>query len=288
MLVIDDDAAFLAELGEALESLDYTVRTADSGRAGLRQIAENAEIGVVLCDVRLPDIDGTELTAEILARFAGNRPLVLVLMSGHADLDLAVDALRLGVDDFIAKPLRYQEIARCMRAALRVWGLRRTSVHRNLGVPIQSEQSALFGSDQGNDESESLLIEGGGKAIERLESPGPSVVEIVNGLLLINRERDRLLETGLFGDPAWDIVLELTRARLSGEAVPVSSACTASNAPLSTSLRWIRNMHKTGILRRWNDPRDKRRDLVELSDEFYARMLELFESVRQKRLSPLP
>ena len=288
VLVIDDDPDFLAELSEALESLDYPVRLAISGREGLRQIAENDAIGIVLCDVRLPDIDGTELVAELVARFVASRPLVLVLMSGHTDLELALNALRLGVDDFVQKPLRYQEIARCMRSALRTWRMRQASVQSYPVASLQSDQQALFGAERGGAENEALLIEWHDKTFEHSESQNLSVVEMFNGLLLINRERDRLLEKGLFGDPAWDIVLELTRARLRGEAIPVSSACTASNAPLTTSLRWIRNMHKAGILRRWNDPRDKRRDLIELSDEFYARMLELFESVRQKRRNPLP
>lgn len=282
VLLIDDDEAFLAELAEALQSLDYCTQVASCAREGLRKMAEHPEIAVVLCDVRLPDIEGTDLISEITARYATSRPLVLVLMSGHADYDLALNALRLGVDDFIAKPLRIDEIARCMRAARRTWRLRKEALRHHLANwPDTHDLSLLAPVWDLHAPAEQLVLPPGES--ESLAALGDGVGEIVDGLLLINRERDRLLDQGMFGDPAWDIVLELTRAKLLGEALPVSSACTASNAPLTTSLRWIRNMHKAGMLRRWNDPRDKRRDLIELSDEFFAKMVELFESVRQKR-----
>ena len=282
VLLIDDDEAFLTELSEALESLDYPVLGATSARQGLRQIADHQDIGIVLCDVRLPDIDGTDLMVEIEARYAASRPLVLVLMSGHADYELALNALRLGVDDFIAKPLRFQEIARCMRSARKTWSLRKAAIRRHLGAVSEESERSLLGQVWNIADSDDPRVSLSSGKLEGYALGSTSINELVDGLRLINRERDRLLDHGMFGDPAWDIVLELTRAKLRGEAIPVSSACTASNAPLTTSLRWIRNMHKSGLLRRWNDPRDKRRDLIELSDDFYARMLDLFESVRQK------
>lgn len=283
VLLIDDDEAFLAELREALESLDYVALTANCARDGLRQITKHQDIGIVLCDVRLPDINGTELMAEITARLGGTRPLVLVLMSGHADYELALNALRLGVDDFIAKPLRYHEIARCMRSARKTWSVRKSALRQHLAAVADSAERSLLAPVWGASSADQPAA-GSSGLVDHIDRPGSTVHEIVDGLLLINRERDRLLEDGIFGDPAWDIVLELTRAKLRGEAIPVSSACTASNAPLTTSLRWIRNMHKAGILRRWNDPRDKRRDLIELSDDFYGKILDLFESVRQKSM----
>lgn len=282
VLLIDDDEAFLSELSETLDSLDYRTVVAACARDGLRKMADNPEIGIVLCDMRLPDIEGTELIAEMMARFAPSRPLVLILMSGYADYELALNALRLGVDDFVAKPLRINEIARCMRRARKTWSLRKEALRHhlaNLSDPLDRSLLAPVWDPKPLHEPLVLAVD----QDQPTPATGSGVSAIVDGLLLINRERDRLLDQGMFGDPAWDIVLELMRAKLRGEALPVSSACTASNAPLTTSLRWIRNMHKSGMLRRWNDPRDKRRDLIELSDEFFAKMVELFESVRQKR-----
>ena len=232
VLLIDDDEAFLAELSEALESLDYRSLAASSAREGLRKMADHPEIGVVLCDMRLPDIEGTDLISEISARYATNRPLVLVLMSGYADYELALNALRLGVDDFIAKPLRINEIARCMRAARRTWRLRKDALRHHLANFADPHGRSLLAPVWDLRAPAEQLVLAPGES-EALASLGSGVSEIVDGLLLINRERDRLLDQGMFGDPAWDIVLELTRAKLRGEAVPVSSACTASNAPLT-------------------------------------------------------
>jgi hypothetical protein len=91
--------------------------------------------------------------------------------------------------------------------------------------------------------------------------------------------RGRYFPGELFADPAWDILLDLTRAALERQQVSVSSVCIAASVPMSTALRWVRQMTEAGLLRRWTDPKDRRRDLIALTDETAAHMRNYLSSV---------
>lgn len=69
-----------------------------------------------------------------------------------------------------------------------------------------------------------------------------------------------------FGEPGWDILLDLFIAGREGRLTPVSSACIAAAVPATTGLRWIAHMEDRGLIARHEDPRDKRRSLLELTD----------------------
>ena len=84
--------------------------------------------------------------------------------------------------------------------------------------------------------------------------------------------RDRLFPNGLVSDPAWDMLLDLTHARLSGKRVSISSLCIASRVPATTALRRIGDLVDAGLAARIRDERDGRRVFVELTDEGLARM----------------
>lgn len=72
-------------------------------------------------------------------------------------------------------------------------------------------------------------------------------------------------ETDLFGEPAWDILLDLYIAHVEGKPVSVSSACIGSAAPSTTGLRWLGILAENDLLVRECDPKDQRRVLVRLS-----------------------
>ncbi len=101
MFVIDDQAAIRQALGEMLRVFGYSVRTFESADAFLAAL-EGGETGCIVADVRMPGIDGIELVRE-LARRASALPVVLI--SGHADVPMAVAAIKAGAEDFIEKPI---------------------------------------------------------------------------------------------------------------------------------------------------------------------------------------
>jgi two-component system response regulator FixJ len=99
--VIDDQDAVRQALGEMLRVFGYSVRTFESADGFLAAL-EGGETGCVVADVRMPGMDGIELVRELARR---HNALPVVLISGHADVPMAVAAIKAGAEDFIEKPV---------------------------------------------------------------------------------------------------------------------------------------------------------------------------------------
>lgn len=108
--------------------------------------------------------------------------------------------------------------------------------------------------------------------------PEPVTAASVRRLIKQRRDRDKFLPAMLFADPAWDMLLDLTAARLESVDVPVSSLCIAAAVPTTTALRWIRTLTEAGLFQRRNDPGDARRNFVTLTDRAAQAM---FDWLRQ-------
>jgi len=107
----------------------------------------------------------------------------------------------------------------------------------------------------------------------------PIWVELARQTYDDRRRRTKIFRTeDLFGEPAWDILLDLFVAAKERRRVSVTSACIGSAVPSTTALRWISILEKQGLLVREADPGDARRVYVKLSARGYAAMLEYFAS----------
>jgi hypothetical protein len=96
--------------------------------------------------------------------------------------------------------------------------------------------------------------------------------QLVRRLIRLRRDRDRHFPAEIFADPAWDMLLDLTAARMEGVDVAVSSLCVAAAVPTTTALRWIRTLTEAGLLERRTDAGDARRSFVILSDTAHLAM----------------
>ena len=101
----------------------------------------------------------------------------------------------------------------------------------------------------------------------------PVDAALVRRILRLRRERDRYFPAEVFADPAWDMLLDLTAARLEGRTVPVSSLCIAAAVPTTTALRWIRSLTEAGLFERQVDPSDGRRTHINLSADAASAMM---------------
>lgn len=100
-----------------------------------------------------------------------------------------------------------------------------------------------------------------------------SLLALARKLYALRRKRAAIFgHADLFGEPAWDILLDLYIAHGEGKPVSVSSACIGSAAPSTTGLRWLGVLVDVGLVLREHDPADQRRVLVRLSDEGKAAM----------------
>lgn len=106
ILIVDDDEALRESLELILSAEGYSVRCADCGDSALK-IIENSPVDVVLCDLRMPGIDGFDLMPQI-ARLLPDVPIIL--MSAHGTQDLAIEAIQRGAYDYLAKPFQPDEI----------------------------------------------------------------------------------------------------------------------------------------------------------------------------------
>lgn len=103
--------------------------------------------------------------------------------------------------------------------------------------------------------------------------------ELARDAYAIRRRRAVIFDNDeLFGEPAWDILLDLYVANAEQKSVSVSSACIGSAAPPTTGLRWLGVLSEQGLILREHDPEDQRRVLVRLTEKGLSAMDEYFES----------
>jgi signal transduction histidine kinase len=130
VLVVDDDQALAENIAEIIESLGLDVDIVGSGAAALAKTKER-QYGLVLADVRLPDVEGTSLVEPIRAQSPHTE---VVLITGDATVDSAVAAVRLGAFAYVLKPFSPVELLETARRALQTVGhsLERERLQREL------------------------------------------------------------------------------------------------------------------------------------------------------------
>ncbi len=133
ILLVDDDEPFRRVLGGELERLGFRVIPAPSGAAAIAKIPE-VQPDVVLLDLRLPDLDGV----EVLKRIRDVSPATEVIMlTGHGSIDTAIESIRIGSFDYVAKPCPLDELEVRIQRALERRALKRrtTLLERGLTPP---------------------------------------------------------------------------------------------------------------------------------------------------------
>ncbi|HRH70385.1 MAG TPA: sigma-54 dependent transcriptional regulator [Flavobacteriales bacterium] len=114
ILIIDDEKAIRNALRDILEHEKHTVDEAEDGAAGLEK-AKKGGYDVILCDIKMPKMDGLEFLQKLMAH---NDEVPVVMISGHGTIDTAVEALKKGAFDFIEKPPNISRILVSVRNAL--------------------------------------------------------------------------------------------------------------------------------------------------------------------------
>jgi two-component system response regulator AtoC len=113
ILIVDDDDALRESLQLVLAADGYDVGVAQDGPAALLQV-EASPIDVILCDLRMPGVDGLELIPQLLHRAPGS---TVILMSAYGTAELAIEAMQLGAYDYLAKPFEPSEVLLTIRKA---------------------------------------------------------------------------------------------------------------------------------------------------------------------------
>lgn len=265
VLLVDDDADCLQEVAATVTSLGYECRTAQSADAGLDIFAADETIGIVITDIEMPGASGLDMLEKMQDLVGRHRAMAAVVLSGRATVGAATKALRLQAVDLIEKPARRTQIQEALgEAVVELDRQRRLMTDLQLDM-VAAELKSTMQLLQAMPKGASLATPRRAAARTTL-TPAEATARIVE-LMQARRVRANHFPPEIFGEPGWDIILDLARAQLGGRKVSVSSASLAGGVPISTGLRCVHDLLKRGILIRIADPTDRRRDFVELSQE---------------------
>lgn len=110
VLVVDDQPLIVEELCEFLESSGYRCVPCESSRQAIEQFIVDPTIGLVLCDLHMPDMDGIELVQELQRLSGKHRAFEAIMLTGRADKQDVIKALRAGIADYYQKPIDLEEL----------------------------------------------------------------------------------------------------------------------------------------------------------------------------------
>jgi DNA-binding NtrC family response regulator len=116
ILVVDDEVGIRELLNEILEDEGFVVRLAENAQSA-RVLLEKHKPALVLLDIWMPDSDGVTLLKEW--KLAGQLTMPVVMLSGHATIETAVEATRIGAFDFLEKPIGLQKLLATVQRALK-------------------------------------------------------------------------------------------------------------------------------------------------------------------------
>ncbi|MDH3599793.1 MAG: response regulator, partial [Candidatus Tectomicrobia bacterium] len=116
ILIVDDERDTRDALDMILRREEHEVLSAGSGESALEHLNRH-EVDLVLSDVKMPGIDGLTLLRRVKARDAG---IVVVMMSGHGDITVAVEAMKEGAFDYLVKPCKKDDVLRAVDKALKM------------------------------------------------------------------------------------------------------------------------------------------------------------------------
>jgi len=116
VFIVDDDPAVIALVTELAAAIGLKAQSWSSGDAFLAAYAPSGP-GCLVLDVRMPGMSGLELQKELIQRGAG---LPIILITGHADVRMAVEAMKAGAFEFFEKPFRTQDLCDKIQAAVKL------------------------------------------------------------------------------------------------------------------------------------------------------------------------
>jgi CheY-like chemotaxis protein/DNA-binding MarR family transcriptional regulator len=246
ILIVEDDEPSRTELLDMMEGEGWPATSAADGVQALLQVERRLSIQVIVTDVMMPHMDGLAFVTELRRLSLRARLPKVIFVSGRQTYTDAVMALRLGAQDFLAKPVEPRALLECVRRALAEW-----------------EMPAASSAD--------------GSSAENYRS-------LVNTLIAARKVRHRTVNADLFSDPCWDMLLELYAATLAGEQTYLTALCYAAGVPLTTAIRRFEDLVTSGLATKMTDPIDRRRIIVKLTDEGQKRLEQFLHTMHKQYL----
>ena len=234
VLVVEDDPVVLDELIVSLRRAGLACVAARNAWEALEMIQRGGRPTVMVCDIRMPELDGLELVQRLARLDPGERPEV-VFVSGHAGFDEAVAAMRLGARDLLTKPIDLRRLIQIIKE-------------------IRLEPRAAAPAPP--------------PATEPDDAPALPAEEMPLKVLRdLRRLRVQHLPPGLVPEASWEILLDLYSCESKGIKISVTSLAVATGAPMTSALRRIQELEASGFIDRLPDGVDRRRATLRLTPQ---------------------
>lgn len=143
VLIAEDDDEIREELVECLTNGGFICVEASNGEEGLDLLRRDTEINVVLTDIHMPGKSGLEMINSAYSEFGKHRDLEYVILTGHGGSKEAIGALKLGVIDFLEKPLDIDHLLHVVRRAEELVLLKRANCHYKAGLEADVQAKTL-------------------------------------------------------------------------------------------------------------------------------------------------
>jgi two-component system, LuxR family, response regulator FixJ len=184
--VIDDDEAMRHSLEFLLSSIDFEVALFESAQAFLDKLG-SLDFGCVVSDIRMPGIDGMELLRRLKA---GNSRFPVIIMTGHGDVPLAVEAMKLGAVDFLEKPFDDDLLIGMIDSGLK----RAEPEARNEAVTREIAERVATLSPRERQVMDGLVAGLSNKAIAREYDISPRTIEVYRANVMTKMQAGSLSE----------------------------------------------------------------------------------------------
>ncbi len=124
ILVVDDDPEILEIISEVLQNAGYEIESAIDGRVAIEEL-ENSFYDLVITDLNMPEVDGMGVLKRIITKFPDT---LCILLTGYGTIKGSVEAIKMGAFDYVAKPVKSDEILMVVKKAIRYQNLERENI----------------------------------------------------------------------------------------------------------------------------------------------------------------
>jgi len=165
VLLVEDDVALAEELMEAVLAAGISITTAESAADAIKALETRTDCRVVVTDIVLGDISGLELLRK-LSKLGPRRKIQSIVLSGHSTVDHVLNALRLGVTDFLPKPVMPEELIDAIRRAMSRATVEQAPARQlsrgeaaQLLLKVRKKRDSIFGADLFEDPAWNIMLD---------------------------------------------------------------------------------------------------------------------------------
>lgn len=280
-VVLIPDRGIAALVNDRLSAMGCRAVSAADEAAAAKLLTDEPEINALVVNDRSHD-ELDPLVAKLCSGRTEQFPLAVINLASGSPINGAAHA---GASRHLVQTVTLQDLPLAFNAIDKSLVLATGEMQRQVEIIARAVielDHRLHRMTNQYEQAEPLS----GKNLEIAKQVEPvagnaEVVATLRSLINSRRLRDRFFPNARFGEPAWDILLDLALAWYENKSVSASSVCIASGVPMSTAMRWINEMVEVRLIERWIDPSDGRRNLVQIAPPTRMAMLEYIGALTQ-------